>query len=68
MSQQPPDPVGWPAELMKAQRTVLWPIGEVLDTSEAPAAARPCTKAVADFTAWQLIPNARLAVMDNCGH
>jgi len=55
MSQQLPDPTGWLADLMKAEHTVLWPAGDTFDTSEAlAAAARPWTKAVADFTAWQL--------------
>ena len=55
MSQQIPDPTRWLADLMKAQHTVLWPTGDTFDTSETLAAATtPWTKAVADFTAWQL--------------
>ena len=55
MSQQPPDPTRWLADLMKAEHTVLWPAGDAFDTSKAPAAAATSwTKAVADYAAWQL--------------
>ena len=55
MSQQPPDPTRWLADLMKADHTVLWPAGDPFDTSKAlAAAATSWTKAVADYTAWQL--------------
>ena len=55
MSQQPPDPTRWLADLMKAEHTVLWPAGDPFDTSKAlAAAATSWTKAVADYTAWQL--------------
>ena len=39
MSQQLPDPTGWLTDLMKAQHTVLWPAGDIFDTSEALAAS-----------------------------
>jgi hypothetical protein len=35
MPQQLPDPTGWLADLMKAQHNVLWPAGDIFDTSEA---------------------------------
>ena len=55
MSQQPPDPTRWLTDLMKADHTVLWPADDPFDTSKALAAAAPSwTKAVADYTAWQL--------------
>ena len=55
MSQQIPDPARWLTDLMKGQHTVLWPEGGSFDTSGAlTAAATSWTKAVADFTAWQL--------------
>ena len=55
MSQQTPDPARWLSDLMKAQHTVLWPGGGDADSSRALAdAATQWTKAVADFTAWQL--------------
>jgi polyhydroxyalkanoate synthase subunit PhaC len=55
MSQQIPDPARWLSDLMKVQHTVLWPDGEVADSSKALAdAATSWTKAVADFTAWQI--------------
>src|SRR5260370_24272724 len=55
MSQQVPDPARWLADLMKVQPTVLWPTGDIFDTSETLAAAATLwTKAVADLTAWQL--------------
>jgi Arc/MetJ-type ribon-helix-helix transcriptional regulator len=55
MSQQIPDPARWLADLMKAQHTVLWPTGDIFNTSETlAAAATSWTKAVADLTAWQL--------------
>jgi polyhydroxyalkanoate synthase len=55
MSQQLPDPARWLADLMKAEHTVLWPAGDIFGASKAlAAAAAPWTKAMADFTAWQL--------------
>ena len=55
MSQQPPDPARWLADLMNAERTVLWPAGDAFGASKAlSAAATSWTKAVADYTAWQL--------------
>jgi polyhydroxyalkanoate synthase len=55
MSQQLPDPTRWLTDLMKADHTVLWPSGDAFDTAKTlAAAAAPWTKAVADFTAWQL--------------
>ena len=55
MSQQIPDPTRWLADLMKVQHTVLWPTGDIFDTSGTlTAAATSWTKAVADLTAWQL--------------
>ena len=40
---------------MNAEPTVLWAAGDISDTSQAlAAAATPWTKAVADFTSWQL--------------
>ena len=56
MSQPLPDPTKWLTELFKTQRPmVLWPAGNVADTSAAvAAAAAPWTKAVADITALQL--------------
>src|SRR5438132_12479957 len=55
MSQQIPDPARWLADLMKVQHTVLWPTGDIFDTSQTlAAAATSWTKAVADLTAWQL--------------
>jgi polyhydroxyalkanoate synthase subunit PhaC len=55
MSEQIPDPARWLADLMKAQRTVLWPAGDISDTPQTlAAAATSWTKAVADLTAWQL--------------
>jgi hypothetical protein len=47
MSQQPPDPTRWLADLMQADHTVLWPAGDAFDTSKAlAAAATSWTKAV----------------------
>jgi hypothetical protein len=55
MSQQPPDPTRWLADLMQAEHAVLWPAGDAFGTSKAlAAAATSWTKAVAAFTAWQL--------------
>ena len=55
MSQSFPDPTRWLADLMKAEHTVLWPAGDIADTSKAlAAAAAPWTKAVAELTTWQL--------------
>ena len=37
------------------RRSVLWPAGDIADTGKAlAAAAAPWTKAVADFTSWQI--------------
>jgi polyhydroxyalkanoate synthase len=55
MSQQLPNPTRWLANLMEAQRTVLWPGGDIADTAQAlAAAAAPWTKAVAELSKWQL--------------
>jgi polyhydroxyalkanoate synthase len=55
MSQQPPDPARWLSDLMNAEHTVLWPGGDAFGASKAlAAAATSWTKAVADYTAWQL--------------
>jgi polyhydroxyalkanoate synthase len=55
MSQPLPDPTRWLADLMSAEHTVLWPTGDIADTSKAlAAAAAPWTKAVAELTTWQL--------------
>jgi len=64
MSQQPPDPTRWLADLMKADHTVLWPAGDAFDTSKAlAAAATSWTKAVADYTAWQLNTLQQMAAL-----
>jgi len=55
MARPLPDPNRSLAELMSAEHTVLWPTGDIADTSKAlDAAAAPWTKAVAELTAWQL--------------
>jgi polyhydroxyalkanoate synthase len=62
MSQAPPDPTRWLADLMSSEDAALWPIGPVADTAKAlAAAAAPWTKAVADFTTWQLNALQRVA-------
>jgi polyhydroxyalkanoate synthase subunit PhaC len=55
MSQAPPDPARWLTDLMSSEDAVLWPTGPVADTAKALAAAAALwTKAVAEFTTWQL--------------
>ena len=57
MSQPPPlpDPTRWLTDLMRSEHMALWPTGEIADTAKAAtAAAAPWTKAVAEFTSWQL--------------
>jgi polyhydroxyalkanoate synthase len=62
MSQTLPDPTSWLPDLLKSKRSVLWPAGDIADTAKAlAAAAAPWTKAVADFTAWQLKTVQQLA-------
>jgi len=54
MSHPAPDPTRWLGDLMKAEHFV-WPLGDVAETSKAfAAAAAPWTKAMAEFSAWQL--------------
>jgi polyhydroxyalkanoate synthase len=61
MSQPAPDPTRWLTDLLKTEH-VMWPNIEVADTSKALAAATaPWTKAVADFTKWQLDTLQQLA-------
>src|SRR5580658_3778659 len=68
MSQQPPDPTRWLADLMKADHSVLWPTGDAFDTSGAlAAAATSWTKAVADYTAWQLNTLQQMASLWTAG-
>jgi polyhydroxyalkanoate synthase subunit PhaC len=57
MSQSPPlpDPTRWLTDLMRSEHMALWPTGDIADTAKAAAAAAaPWTKAVAEFTSWQL--------------
>ena len=61
MSQPVTDPTRWLTDLMKAQKTVLWPGVDLTDTTAiadtqaaVAAAAAPWTKAVTAFTEWQL--------------
>ncbi len=51
-----PDPTAWLTDLIKTQNPmVLWPSGDVANTSAAlSAAAAPWTKAVAQVTQWQV--------------
>lgn len=51
-----PDPTAWLTDLFKTQNPmVLWPVGDVADTSAAvAAAAAPWTKTVAQMTQWQM--------------
>ena len=51
-----PDPTSWLTDLIKTQPPmVLWPTGDVANTSAAlSAAAAPWTKAVAQMTQWQM--------------
>ena len=50
-----PDPTAWLTDLIKTQNPmVLWPLGDVANTSAAlTAAAAPWTQAVAQMTKWQ---------------
>jgi polyhydroxyalkanoate synthase len=55
MSAPSQDPARWLLDLMATEPAALWPPGAIADTPKAVAAvAAPWTKAVADFTAWQL--------------
>jgi polyhydroxyalkanoate synthase subunit PhaC len=55
MTQSSPDPAKWLKDLMTAENAALWPPGPVAETSKAvAAAAAPWTRAVAEFTKWQL--------------
>ncbi|MEP6559907.1 MAG: class I poly(R)-hydroxyalkanoic acid synthase [Nakamurella sp.] len=62
MSQPLPDLTRWFADLMKTEKTPLWP---TMDLAETPkmlaAAAAPWTKAVADITKWQMDAMAKFA-------
>src|SRR5450755_1686181 len=50
-----PDPTRWLTDLMKAEHTPLWPTIDIADTPKAlAAAAAPWTKAVTEFTKWQM--------------
>ncbi|WP_395725935.1 PHA/PHB synthase family protein [Nakamurella sp.] len=51
-----PDPTSWLTDLIKTQPPmVLWPTGDVANTSAAlSAAAAPWTKSVAQMTQWQM--------------
>ena len=50
-----PDPTRWLTDLMKDEHKALWPTVDIADTAKAwSAVAAPWTKAVADFTTWQL--------------
>ena len=50
-----PDPTRWLTDLMKAEHTPLWPSIDIADTPKAlAAAAAPWTKAVSEFTKWQM--------------
>ena len=51
-----PDPTSWLTDLIKTQQPmVLWPVGDVANTSAAlSAAAAPWTQAVAQMTQWQM--------------
>jgi len=55
MSESLPDPTKWLTDLMNSERTVLWPTGDIAETSKAlAAAAAPWSKAVAELGALQL--------------
>jgi polyhydroxyalkanoate synthase len=56
MTSPVPDPTSWLTDLIKTQQPmVLWPVGDVANTSAAvSAAAAPWTKAVAQMTQWQM--------------
>jgi polyhydroxyalkanoate synthase subunit PhaC len=62
MSSPSQDPATWLLDLMKAEPAALWPSVDIADTGKAVAAvAAPWTKAVADFTAWQLTAMQQMA-------
>src|SRR3954462_9468198 len=62
MSHPVPDPTHWLVDLMKSEDAVLWSTGPIADTSKTiAAAAAPWTKAVADFTSWQLTSMQQMA-------
>ena len=55
MAPSAPDPIRWLTDLMKTQKTLLWPGFDIADTTAAvAAAAAPWTQAVNAFTKWQL--------------
>jgi polyhydroxyalkanoate synthase len=55
MSSPLQDPAKWLLDLMTTEPAALWPPVNIADTGKAVAAvAAPWTKAVAEFTAWQL--------------
>ena len=55
MSSPTQDPTKWLVELMRTDQKALWPGLDVAETGKAmAAAAAPWTKAVADFTSWQI--------------
>jgi polyhydroxyalkanoate synthase len=55
MSSPSQDPAKWLLDLMTTEPAALWPPVNIADTGKAVAAvAAPWTKAVAEFTAWQL--------------
>jgi polyhydroxyalkanoate synthase len=49
------DPAQWLKDLMTAEQTALWPPWPIAETTKAiAAAAAPWTRAVAEFTKWQM--------------
>jgi polyhydroxyalkanoate synthase subunit PhaC len=59
-----PDAAGWLTALMKTEHMVLWPAGEVAETSAAAAAdAAPWTEAVAQLTSSQLDSMGQFAAL-----
>jgi polyhydroxyalkanoate synthase len=56
MSTSLPDPTRWLTDLMKGQHAVLWPGGDIAESSAKAlaAAAAPWTKAVAELSALQM--------------
>jgi polyhydroxyalkanoate synthase len=49
------DPAKWLRDLMTAEQAALWPPWPIAETSKAiAAAAAPWTRAVAEFTKWQM--------------
>jgi polyhydroxyalkanoate synthase len=55
MTQSLPDPTKWLTDLMKSEHTVLWPAGDIAESSKAvAAAAAPWTKVMAELGALQL--------------